>query len=414
MNPKPHLRKPNLGAKATRPKKARTKKARRPQVGDLCEATDGRAAEWRRLGCTDAEIDAFKDDSPFILSVVVPFLHASGFSESEILRNVPHDGMLAEALFAFLRLFGNKTFNISDVAKPATIPAWMAAAFLRRTASRRIAAMQNKAARSFHYEAEKLRRRAMAEERRRMSQRTTTSPCPTKEQVLEAWRHARDSKKALVRFGSMMQDLECYVDNSLRFDGAGRIIGRNSGVKGWLLENAPEMHAHYTTVIRYKAAAKKLRQIVGLKDPMPVAAVLVEGDHKPGSGKNEGRTGEDKSCNYGAEKFSARAGGGKQETPAVEIVRARAVYLEVMDGVPDVATRVMARIDALCDPERTDEAAMLRSWREKYERAITVRRKDSWWERLKRWGEKQRQHKACRELDGTGETVRTQKAKTSA
>ena len=69
--------------------------------------------------------------------------------------------------------------------------------------------------------------------------------------------------------------------------------------------------------------------------------------------------------------------------PAVEVVRARAVYLEVMDGVPDVAARVMARIDALCDPERTDEAATLRSWREKYERAITVRRKDSWWERLK-------------------------------
>jgi hypothetical protein len=55
--------------------------------------------------------------------------------------------------------------------------------------------------------------------------------------------------------------------------------------------------------------------------------------------------------------------------------------------VPDVAARVMARIDALCDPERTDEAATLRSWREKYERAITVRRKNSWWKRLKmkRW-----------------------------
>ena len=57
------------------------------------------------------------------------------------------------------------------------------------------------------------------------------------------------------------------------------------------------------------------------------------------------------------------------------------------NGVPDVAARVMARIDALCDPDRTDEAATLRSWREKYERAITVRRKASWWERLKmkRW-----------------------------
>ena len=68
--------------------------------------------------------------------------------------------------------------------------------------------------------------------------------------------------------------------------------------------------------------------------------------------------------------------------PPVEVVRARAVYLEAMEGVPDVAARVMARIDALCDPERLDEAATLRSWREKYVHEITVRRKESWWRRL--------------------------------
>ena len=66
----------------------------------------------------------------------------------------------------------------------------------------------------------------------------------------------------------------------------------------------------------------------------------------------------------------------------MEVVRARAVYLEAMEGVPDVAARVMARIDALCDPERLDEAATLRSWREKYVHEITVRRKESWWRRL--------------------------------
>ena len=71
-----------------------------------------------------------------------------------------------------------------------------------------------------------------------------------------------------------------------------------------------------------------------------------------------------------------------REAPPVEVVRARAVYLEAMEGVPDVAARVMARIDALCDPERLDEAATLRSWREKYAREITVRRKESWWRRL--------------------------------
>ena len=340
----------------------------RPTFGDLCEATEGRAAEWRKFGCTDAEIRAFKDDSPFILSAVVPFLHGFGFTEADILRHVPHDGMLAELAFLFLHLFGNRTFNLSDVAKPAAVPAWMAVAFMRKTISRRIAAMQNRAARSFHYEAEKAKRQAMAMERRRISRRTTTNPCPTKDEVLEAWRHVRDSKEALVRFGSIMQDLECYVDNSLRRDGSGEITGRNAGIKGWLRENLPELSAHYSMVIRYKAAAKKLRQIVGLKDPTPVAEVLADGG------------GEEESVrNHGADKIETRAGGA----PTVEVVRARAVYLEAMEGVPDVAARVMGRIDALCDPERTDEAATLRSWREKYERAITVRRKDLWWEKLR-------------------------------
>ena len=353
------------------------KAQRQPSFGDLCEATDGLAAEWRRWGCTDAEIDSFKDDSPFILFNVVPFLHGLGFSEKDVLRHVPHDGELAAALFMFLRLFGNRTLNMAQIAKAASVPAWMAVAFLRRATSRRIAAMQNKASRGLHYEAEKAKRRALAAERRRISRRSTTNPCPSKEEVLEAWRHVRDSKEALVRFGSMMQDLECYVDNSLRFNEAGHIVGRNAGVKGWLRDNLPELYAHYSMVIRYKAAAKKLRQIVGLADPTPVAAVLVDGKDG-GKGENKGDA-----CNYGAEKLSP----GDGDAPAVEVVRARAVYLEAMEGVPDVAARVMARIDALCDPDRTDEAATLRSWREKYERAITVRRKESWWERLKmkRW-----------------------------
>ena len=173
---------------------------------------------------------------------------------------------------------------------------------------------------------------------------------------MDSWRHVRDSKEALIRFGSMIQDLECYEDNSLRFDGSGRIVGRNAGLKGWLRENAPELAPHYTPVIRYKAAAKKLQQIVGLSDPIPVAAVL-------GRKRNV--------CNHGAEKIEyvkekrheIGTGGGveKDDSPSVEVVRARAIYLEVMEDVPDVAARVMARIDALCAPERMDEVTTLRS-----------------------------------------------------
>ena len=367
--------------------------AKSPSFGDLCEMSGGLAAVWRRNGCTKREMLEFASDEPFILCDVIPALHRLGFTEEDVVRHVPHDGPLARLALAavWFLAFPNKVR-----ASALSVPAWLLASFLRRALTRRIAAMRNKAARPAHYEAEKARRRAMAEERRRISRRTTVNACPSRDELLEAWRHVRDSKESLVRFGSMMQDLECYVDNSLRFDGAGRIVGRNAGVKGWLRKNVPEMAAHYTSVMRYKAAAKKLRQIVGLADPTPVAAVLGAGN---GGCRGKGDAVKGISCNHGAERYYATGGkkvkiehpvsgsvkpvlSNDKGVPPVEVVRARAVYLEVMAGVPDVAAQVMARIDALCDPERTDEAATLRSWREKYGNAITVRRKDFWWRRL--------------------------------
>ena len=388
--------------------------SRRPRgvhgtFGDLCEISEGLAVVWRRKGCTEREMWAFAEDAPSILCDVVPALHALGFGEEDVIRHVPHDGILASLLLGFSRLMTAReslTGRSYGGSAILALPPLVALAFLHRALSRRIATLRNKAARPMHYEAEKARRRAMAEERRRVCRRATTSPCPTKENLLEAWRHVRDSKESFVRFGSMVQDLECYVDNSLRMDEAGRIVGRNAGIKGWLRDNLPELAEHYSMVMRYKAAAKKLRQVVGLADPTPVAAVLAEDADRQ---EKEGRRGDGGSCDHGAEKIYGDGGsrmvdfhdeahpcagahpctddlrssekrGGK--APPVEVVRARAVYLEAMEGVPDVAARVMARIDALCDPERLDEAATLRSWREKYEREITVRRKESWWRRL--------------------------------
>ncbi len=375
--------------------------------GDLCEISEGLAVVWRRRGCTEREMWAFAEEDPSILCDVVPALHALGFGEEDVIRHVPHDGILASLLLGFSRLMTARESALTGRSYGGSailaLPPLVALAFLHRALSRRIAALRNKAARPMHYEAEKARRRAMAEERRRVRRRETTSPCPAREALLEAWRHVRDSKESLVRFGSMMQDLECYVDNSLRMDEYGRIVGRNAGIKGWLRENLPELAKHYSMVMRYKAAAKKLRQVVGLADPMPVAAVLAGKTDGQGGDARKGAAdrnkGEGEACNHGAEKFNdggeirtdgfhdvvhsctehLRRGG---EAPPVEVVRARAVYLEAMEGVPDVAARVMARIDALCDPERLDEAATLRSWREKYEREITVRRKESWWRRL--------------------------------
>ena len=77
--------------------------------------------------------------------------------------------------------------------------------------------------------------------------------------------------------------------NQIIFTQARRLVrplyyGRAPGIKGWLRENVPALALRYTTVMRYKAAAKKLRQVVELPDPIPVAAVL-DGD---GAGEGTG------------------------------------------------------------------------------------------------------------------------------
>ncbi len=70
--------------------------------------------------------------------------------------------------------------------------------------------------------------------------------------------------------------------------------------------------------------------------------------------------------------------------PELEVVRARAVWLEVVAGVRGSPTALMERLDALTDPERVEEANMLAGWRAKYENKITARMKSRWWRRMAR------------------------------
>jgi hypothetical protein len=70
--------------------------------------------------------------------------------------------------------------------------------------------------------------------------------------------------------------------------------------------------------------------------------------------------------------------------PDLAVVRARAVWLEVIKGVRGSATALIERLDALTDPERTEDAAMLAGWRAKYENEITERMKSRWWRRMGR------------------------------
>ena len=126
-----------------------------------------------------------------------------------------------------------------------------------------------------YYETERKRRLGLAEERRRIRRRTTSSPCPTPSMLRTAFEQARASTANMIRFGSLLEDLECYVDNSVVWsEEEGRIVGRRGGIRQWLRENAPDLSERYKTVMKYKALAKKFRQAVGVSDPVPAAAIL--------------------------------------------------------------------------------------------------------------------------------------------
>ena len=278
---------------------------------DLCEATEGLAVVWRREGWSLREMVRWAD---------------------------------------------------GDVLTLLTLARW-----LRIGATRYIDRAQSRLRRPLYYARERARREALAGERRRVGRRRTTNPCPTREAILDAWVHRRDSHAAAVHFGSLIHDLECYVDNSLLRDENGAIVGRRGGVKAWLQVNIPALYVRYTTVMRYKAMAKKLRQVVGLADPVPAEAVLAEPSHDEGEGKRD----------YGTYEIT-------DEVPDLAVVRARAVWLEVVGGVRGSPTALMERLDALTDPERVAEANMLAGWRAKYGNEITARMKSRWWRRMAR------------------------------
>ena len=134
--------------------------------------------------------------------------------------------------------------------------------------------------RPFYYAQEVERRRSLAIERRKIRRRRTTAPMPTPDVLLNAWNERKSSRKAMIILGGMMHDLECYVDNCLRFDESGNVIGRNGGIRGWIAENVPELLPKYKTLMRYKALAVRIRQATETKDPKPTSKLLEKPLHK--------------------------------------------------------------------------------------------------------------------------------------
>ena len=355
------------------------------------------------------------------LATVLRRKRSGGKRHVSVVRGAEGRGAASAPGGAPLARIGNTNLHVLD-GGIVSVFLWV----LGVKCTRDVDAMRHRLKRPLYYARENARRRALAADRRKVRLRMPAHPCPTREEVLDAWVHAKDSREAMLRFGGMMEDLECYVDNSLRYGRNGEVVGRAPGIKGWLQMNIPALYSKYKTIMRYKAAAKKLRQVVGLRDPMPVSTILArtaEGGQAvadgekaenrrefPVGGANEifmrtkSRGAEDRHAEDGMRGSEGRLEPVNQwtdeerraemrrrgeeelrkarEEVAVEALRARAVYLEAMDGVPDNATRTMQRLDELLDPERIEDATMLKAWREKYENEITMRTKSRWFKSL--------------------------------
>ena len=139
---------------------------------------------------------------------------------------------------------------------------------------RRLSLIVRRLRRPTYYERERERRQKLAIARREVRRHHTLNPQPTFDAIRAAIRTARSSPEAAIRLGSLLEDLECFVDNTLIHDAQGQIVGRRGGIKRLLQREAPDLFAKYSTIMRYKATAKRFRQACGSGEPVPPATLL--------------------------------------------------------------------------------------------------------------------------------------------
>ena len=99
---------------------------------------------------------------------------------------------------------------------------------------------------------------------------------PTGDAVREQYEKARGRGRVeeKIRLGSMLLDAEATVDSSLIRDENGEIVGRNAGLRGWIIDNCPELLKHYAALTGYRRLAWETREAEDLFDPIPAALLL--------------------------------------------------------------------------------------------------------------------------------------------
>ena len=139
---------------------------------------------------------------------------------------------------------------------------------------KRLSLLVKRLRRPTYYERERERRQKLATARREVRKHHTLNPQPTFDAIRTALQSARNSPESALRLGSLLEDLECFVDNTLIHDAQGQIVGRRGGIKRLLQREAPDLFAKYSTIMRYKAMAKRFRQACGTGEPVPPAMLL--------------------------------------------------------------------------------------------------------------------------------------------
>ena len=199
-----------------------------------------------------------------------------------------------------------------------------------------------------YYEVELARRKQMAEERRKLRRRRTLNPCPTPDALMKAFAKAKDSPADMIRFGSLLEDLECYVDNSIMFDEFGNVAGRKGGIRQYLADNAPELFNRYKTVMRYKALSKKFRQALGAKDPMPASELLPD-DLEKLAENSETRAGAVE--NAAVEQCKSEVEGAREFTSVVNLKGLRERARELLSGCEGTCVSLMAVLEMRLNPD---------------------------------------------------------------
>ena len=204
-----------------------------------------------------------------------------------------------------------------------------------------------------YYESERARRLELAEERRRIRRRRTLNGKPGTEMLLAAFRKAKDSVEDMIRFGSLIEDLECHVDNTPYFRD-GRLVGRRGGIRRYLEREIPELYVRYKTVMKYKALSRKFRQAAGVSDPVPASALLPDAEsciaEDSGAGTKPPKVTDAVAKGEGSRDSRCR------EFCSEEIVSARKVAREMLGACEGTAVSLAAQLALRLSADYTPSA----------------------------------------------------------